>query len=202
MTTTPKKIGPFAEVIESSLIHCKGQTWQWDNFPEFGSLICIKESTKTLFGIVTQVTTGAPDTGRTPFMYQKTESELKREHPHIFAFLQTTFTCSLVAFQEHERFFYQTATTPAKIHAFIEQPTPTEQRQFFTKHDYLFTLHAHNQLTNSELLVALLRQQHLLGLLNKQHFFTCLETLSLLEGDNYARTAVLIERTGHLIKDA
>ncbi len=200
--TSTKKTAAFAEVIESSLVHCKGQTWQWDNFPEFGSLLCIKEPTKTVFGIVTHVTTGAPDTGRTPFIYQKTESELKREHPHIFAFLQTTFVCTLVAFVEHERFFYQTASTPAKIHAFIEQPTLQEQRQFFTKHDYLFTLHAQNQLKSSDLLVALLRQQHLLGILTKQHFFTCLETVALLEGDNYARTAVLIERTGHLVKDA
>lgn len=195
-----QKIAAFAEVIESSLTHCKGQSWQWDRFPEYGSLICIRESQRILFGVVTHITTGSPDTGRTPFIYQKTEDELKRDHPHIFAFLQTTFTCTLVAFQEHERLFYQTAPTPIKIHAFIEQPTLQEQRLFFKKHDYLFNLHAHQQLASSELLLALLKQQHNLGLLTKEHFFTCLELLNLLEGDNYTRTSLLIGRAAQLIE--
>lgn len=197
-----KKATPhaFAEVIESSLVQCTGQTWQWDNFPEFGSLVCIRQQNKTIFGIVTHVNTGSPDNGRTPFIYKKTEDELQREHPHIFAFLQTTFSCALVAFQEHDRFFYQTPPSPVKIHAFIEQPSQQEQRLFFAQHGYLFSLHALGHLANDELLNALLRQQHQLNLLTKEHLFRCIDTLMLLDGDNYRRARTVIERSGKLIK--
>ncbi len=190
----------FAEVIESSLTQCTGQTWQWDHFPEYGSLVCIRLAEKIFFGIVTHVNTGSPDNGRTPFIYKKTEKELQREHPHIFAFLQTTFSCALVAFQDQARLFYQTPPTPIKIHSFIEKPSEQEQRLFFTRHDYLFSLHALGHLTNDELLNALIRQQHQLGTLTKEHLFNCIDTLMLLDGDNYRRARTLIERSGSLIQ--
>jgi hypothetical protein len=61
----------FAEVVESSLQSFTAQTWQWDNFPAFGSLVCVQGKQRTLFGIVYQVQTGSMDPSRYPFPYQK-----------------------------------------------------------------------------------------------------------------------------------
>jgi len=68
-----KHTNHFAEVIESSIAGFLAQSWQWDNFPTFGSLVIIKEKRRTLFGIVHQVQTGSMDPMRYPFTYQKTE---------------------------------------------------------------------------------------------------------------------------------
>ena len=77
----------FAEVIESSLNSFTAQSWQWDKFPAFGSLVQIKNGLSTIYAIVHQVQTGSMDPQRTPFTYQKTQEELMAEQPQIFAFL-------------------------------------------------------------------------------------------------------------------
>ncbi len=82
----------FAEVIESSLDHYTAQCWNWKQFPTFGSLVSIQDKELHILGIVTNIQTGSMDPSRTPFAYQKTEEELEREQPQIFAFLKTTFS--------------------------------------------------------------------------------------------------------------
>src|SRR6478609_5317855 len=90
----------FAEVIESSLQGFTAQCWQWDNSPTFGSMVTIAGKKRTLFGLVHQMHTGSTDPVRYPFAYQKTEEELLREQPQIFAFLKTSFMCLIIGYQE------------------------------------------------------------------------------------------------------
>ena len=78
----------FAEVIESSLGVFTAQCWQWDYFPEFGSLVQVKSGGDRILGVVIQVQTGSMDPMRYPFPYQKTEDELRKEQPQIFEFLK------------------------------------------------------------------------------------------------------------------
>ena len=90
--TSQNKHPFFAEVIESSLDHYTAQCWEWKQFPTFGSLVSIQDKELQVLGLVTGIQTGSMDPSRTPFAYQKTEEELEREQPQIFAFLKTTFT--------------------------------------------------------------------------------------------------------------
>ena len=62
---------PFAEVIESSLQHWLIQSWEWNTFPSYGSLVVIEDKNQTLYGIVHHVQTGSMDPVRYPFAYKK-----------------------------------------------------------------------------------------------------------------------------------
>src|SRR5579872_2541465 len=130
----------FAEVIESSLTGWLAQSWRWDTFPSFGSLITIEEKKRTLFGIVHQVQTGSMDPIRYPFPYQKTEEELLREQPQIFEFLKTTFSCVTIGYQEKGSLFYLVSPEPPKIHSFISHPPIEITKTFFSNMRYLHLL--------------------------------------------------------------
>lgn len=184
----------FAEVIESSLGSCKGQTWQWDTVPPFGSLVLIKEHETTQFGIVTALQTLSENTNYAPFTYQKTQEELLKEQPHIFDFLHTRFTVTLVAFAKNNTLFYQITPVPPKMHAFITMPTTQEVTYFFTKADYLYPLLESNLTNKDELIIALLQQQKELALLSKERLFEILDILLYLEQDAYQKIALLIKR--------
>src|SRR5690349_14278413 len=97
---------PFAEVIESSLHGFLAQTWQWDNFPAFGSLVTVTSNKRTHLAIVHQIKTGSMDPIRYPFPYQKTEEELLAEQPQIFEFLKTAFSCLTIGYQEKGKLYY------------------------------------------------------------------------------------------------
>src|SRR5689334_4954716 len=91
---------PFAEVIESSIDTALVQSWQWDVFPRFGSLVEILHKEYSILGLVTGITTGSMDPVRYPFPYQKTEDELMAEQPQIFEFLKTTFKIQVVGYTQ------------------------------------------------------------------------------------------------------
>ena len=74
----------FAEIVESSLTNWTAQSWDWDMFPAFGTLVVVPENKRSLFGIVYQINTGSLEPGRYPFTYQKTQEELLKEQPQIF----------------------------------------------------------------------------------------------------------------------
>ena len=118
-TMTSKQFArkPFAEVIESSLQGWLAQSWNWNCFPAFGSLVTIETKKRQLFGIVHQIQTGSMDPMRHPFPYQKTEEELLQEQPQIFEFLKTTFSCLTLGYSERERIIYLLAPEPPQIHS-------------------------------------------------------------------------------------
>ena len=185
----------FAEVIESSLGFFKAQSWEWDYFPAFGSLVTVRAGATTVFGIVYAVQTGSFDAGRYPFTYQKTEAELQAEQPQIFEFLQTTFTCLTIGFLEHNRIVYQVAPQPPKMHAFVSHATLPEITQFFSSSAYLHILfNAPHINPIDELLLALLRTQAEQGLLTKELFFEFTQTMTLITGDDYRRLKIFMSR--------
>ncbi len=193
------KLHSFAEVIESSLHAFKAQSWQWDYFPAFGSLVTIQTSERTLFGIVYAVQTGSFDQGRYPFTFQKTESELRAEQPQIFEFLQTTFSCLTVGFSEKNNLVYQIAPEPPKMHTFVHHATPAELSQFFSSCMYLHLVFGSPHITAvDELLLAVLRVQAERSLLTKELFFEFVDTLSLITGDDYRRLKIFMSRAQSL----
>jgi hypothetical protein len=210
-TRTGKQSTYFAEIIESSLQSWRAQSWQWDVFPPFGSLIAIESKTKIIFGIVHQIETGSMDPGRYPFAYQKTEEELLREQPQIFEFLRTSFVCLTLGYQalDHQTgqnnpqiFFYQLAPEPPKIHAFARPATPEEQKTFFANNQYLHVLFNHtNSIVNlDELLLALLEQQTVHASINSNEINEFITTFSLLTGNDYRRLKIFLQRAEPIIK--
>jgi hypothetical protein len=199
MTMTTNKA--FAEVIESSLNGFLAQSWRWDSFPAFGSLVMVQGKKRTIFGLVHQIQTGSLDPVRYPFPYQKTEQELLQEQPQIFEFLKTTFSCLIVGYQEAGIMHYLIAPEPAKIHAFIE-PVPTDlSKQFLYKDRYLPLLFsmASTVFNLDELLLALLKHQADLNLLSSDKLDTFVQNLSLLTGNDYRRVKLFLQRVEPLL---
>jgi hypothetical protein len=195
MKTATNKSHSFAEVIESSLQGFTAQSWQWDTFPEFGSLVTIETKKRTLFGVVHAISTGSMEPGRYPFTYQKTEEELLAEQPQIFEFLKTSFSCIILGFSEHEVMLYHRAPEPPKIHAFVSLATPLEYKRFFACHDYLHVLASSQQPESvDELMLALLRNAHQQKLLDQAKLESFIEIYSLLIGNDYRRLKLFIQR--------
>lgn len=192
----------FAEVIQSSLNGFLAQSWRWDAFPAFGSLIMIPGKKRTLFGLVHQIQTGSLDPVRYPFPYQKTEDELLREQPQIFEFLKTTFSCMIIGYQEQANMYYLLAPEPAKIHAFVE-PVPTDlAKQFLYQDRYLPILFSMSDsvFNLDELLLALLKYQDSLNLLTPEKMEEFVQSLSLLTGNDYRRLKLFLQRVEVLIE--
>ena len=63
----------FGEIIDSSLARWIAQSWKWDKFPNFGSLVVIEQGDLILYGVVSEIKTGSQDSSRLPYAYQKTE---------------------------------------------------------------------------------------------------------------------------------
>ncbi len=190
----------IAEIIQTSLPEWTGQCWIWNQIPSFGSLMITTHNTSKIFGIVHTISTGSSDPIRKPMPYQKTEEELLRDQPQIFEFLQTTFTCTTVGYQEGENIFYHLPEKPAKIHAFIAQANDEEYRLFFNSDQFLHLLfNSFSPTVNiDELLLALLKQLHTKKILDAAKFHDFVETFSTLCKNDYQRLKIFLKRTNYL----
>ncbi len=199
MSTTNK---PFSEVVESSLHQFKAQCWQWDNYPAFGSLLCVEQKPYLFIGVVNEINTGSIDPSRTPFAYQKTEEQLKKEQPQIFEFLKTTFNCIILGYRYKERWFYTAPAHPAKVHGFVRPATEEEQRFFFAQERYLHRLFNLAYLVSNidELLLALIAYQAQSGPITKAHLNSFLQTYALLTGNDYRRIKLFLQQAEPLIQ--
>ncbi len=191
---------PFGEVIESSLQSFTAQTWQWDDFPAYGSLVSIEQPEGTYIGLVYEVSTGSIDPSRSPFAYQKTEQELKKEQPQIFEFLKTTFSCITLGSITQERCHYTAPAHPAKIHSFIMHTNSTISYQFLSKPLWIQRLFALSGIVANvdELLLAVFSQE-------KNNYFDApkmqemMQTYSLLTGNDYRRIKLFLGRAAPFI---
>lgn len=201
LNNNPSENKPFAEVIESSLDHFLAQSWQWDIFPSFGSLVTVKTKKRTLIAVVHHIQTGSMDPNRYPFAYQKTEEELMAEQPQIFSFLKTTFSCLVLGYQEKGAIHYTLSPEPPKIHSFIQHADHDIMKSFFYQDIYLHILFAAiNQIQNiDELLLAMLKQQKNLGILSEQKLHQLINTFSLLTANDYRRLKLFLQRTQNII---
>jgi hypothetical protein len=187
---------PFAEIVESSLQSFVAQSWQWDKFPSFGSLVTVTNGSRITIGIVHQIQTGSMDPTRYPFPYQKTEEELRREQPQIFEFLRTTFTCLVAGYFEKGSTHYVLCPTPPKIHAFVSPISPEYMQRYSNSPHYLHLLFglAHNVFNLDELLLALLTNMQQEELLTDEKLAEFITTFSLLTGNDYRRLKLFLQR--------
>lgn len=190
----------FAEVIESSLHSFTGQSWQWDRFPPFGSLVYIQNGLSTVYAIVHQVHTGSMDPQRTPFTYQKTQEELLAEQPQIFTFLKTSFSCLILGYEQKGKLYYTISPEPPKIHTFIYPMQADALKTFFYQETYLHTLFSSAQHISNldELLLAIFKQHQDLGILTKPKLHQLIEVFSILTGNDYRRLKLFLQRVQHI----
>lgn len=192
----------FSEVIESSLHHFKAQCWQWDDYPSYGSLVCVEQGAYLFIGIVHEVATGSSDPSRAPFAYQKTEEQLKKEQPQIFEFLKTTFGCLVLGYRFKERWFYSAPAHPSKVHAFVRPATKEECQFFLSKERYLHRLfNLSGQIHNiDELLLALLSHASRQERGAKVPLQQFLQTYALLTGNDYRRIKLFLQQAEPLLQ--
>jgi hypothetical protein len=191
----------FGEIVEGSLQSWKACCWHWDILPPFGSLLVTSHGSLTLFGVVAHVQTGSIDPGRYPFPYQKTEDELKREQPHIFALLQTLVSCITLGYQEENRLYYQLPPYPPKIHAFARQATLEELTAFFSNISYVHLLcaAAAQFVSREELALALLKYLADRQALTPEHVNRFISAFSSLSGHEYRTLKFFLQRVEALL---
>jgi hypothetical protein len=186
---------PFAEVIQSAIHTFIAQTWQWNEFPAFGSLVCAQVQSRTIFALVHDIKTGSIDSGRSPFTYQKMPEDLEREQPQIFALLQTAFTCQVVGYNEQKKAFYLLAPEPLPIHTFIAGASREACEQFFSSFAYLHILFASTgQVQNLDELLLAVMQRHQPIFHNRTMLFEFMKVFSLLTGNDYRRIKLFLQR--------
>jgi hypothetical protein len=193
---------PFAEIVESSLGYFIAQSWQWNCFPRFGSLVQVFCDDFILLGCVGSIQTGSMDPMRYPFPYQKTEEELKAEQPHIFEFLKTVFTVVNLGYMnvesnfEEEKIFYSLPPKPSKIHAFVQTAIIDVQERFLIDSNFLHVLFSgsHNVTNVDELIIAIITMLKKSEILNKFKMDIFCKTFSLLTGNDYRRLKILLQR--------
>lgn len=186
----------FAEVIESSTTAWVAQSWQWNKFAQYGSLVTIQSKSMTLFGLVHHVQTGSMDPSRYPFPYKKTQEELMAEQPQIFEFLKTSFSCIAMGYQENSICIHLTLPEPPPIHSFVYSATHKQAELFFASDQFLFPIFSSliPGLNIDELLLATIRYQSQYNILTPERLKKYLEKYSLLIGNDYRRLKFFIER--------
>lgn len=199
-----KSMPPFAEVVESKLDYFVAQSWKWDYFPAFGSLVQVVTDSHLILGCISHVETGSMDPLRYPFPYQKTEEELLREQPQIFEFLKTVFKVHILGYIEVKdslRVRYLVPSQPCKIHSFVSNASQLFQNIFFEKADYLHVLFAgSHQIQNiDELLLAILKQLGQTNHLSQNMLDQFCELFSLLVGNDYRRVKLFLQRVQGVI---
>jgi hypothetical protein len=190
----------FSEVIESALGYFVAQSWEWDDFPEFGSLVEVENNGLTHIGCVTNINTGSIDPMRTPFPYKKTEEELRSEQPHIFEFLKTTYNVISLGYCIGEKTVYRLPLKPCKIHSFASHCSNEFSFRFLQGGEFLNVLFAASGRVDNfdELLIALVSrlqegERGKVDLIEKLY-----EKLSLLTGNDYRRLKVFFSRVESL----
>lgn len=185
----------FAEILESSIFHFTAQSWQWNMIPEFGSLVTATSSGRTIFAIIYDIKTGPIDPIRQPVAYQRTEEQLLKEQPQIFEFLSTSFSCIAIGYLEDSQLFYNLPPQPPKMHTFVNFAQQEQYEQCFATEQFLYLLcNTKEQINLEEILLAILKHQLKNKVLTKKRFNKFIETLFMLNKNNYVQTKMFLTR--------
>lgn len=187
---------PFAEIIESSLIKITAQCWDIDIVPTFGQCVEIKGEYIEVYALINHIQTGAFDSLRKPSPFKKTIAQLKKEQPHIFEFLVTTFTCIPFAYSYQGKLFYAPPPEPPRIHEFIQPISFEKISILFSKKSFLTSIFSmQDQISNiDELILACMRIIHNRRSLSVDFYTDLLGVYALLIGNDYRRVRMFASR--------
>ncbi len=192
----------FGEVLKSNLSIASIQCWQPNVVPSFGSLVMIEDADRQFVGVVCDIMSGSSDPVRQPFAYQKTEAELKRDHPQIFMFIQTTVTVALLGFIDAQNnIWHMVPPQPARLHSFVQPATDELFCSFFKTPRFLhmlFTVHR-GLLLRDDLLLSIMQKLACATILTPDFLYEASQQLSLLAGADYKQLKVFLQRLEQLI---
>lgn len=188
----------LGEVISSSLTSWTVQAWEWEQFPEFGSIVRLVAGDHLLFGQVYDIQTGSDDPTRQPFAYQKTALELRRDQPQIFEFLKTRFICLPIGYQHLGVLQFCLPPKPPQIHTFVAPATAQDLAVLCKSGGLLQVLFTQATKVEAfeELLLALLRYLKPHGLVTREFLMQMMEHLTLLWASDYRRLKLFMDRVG------
>lgn len=147
----------FAEIVQSSINQWKAICWNWNQIPEFGSIVSISQHHLEYLAIVSGIETGSGDPGRIPFPYQKTFEQLEREQPQIFELLQTTFDLVPLGYLENQEPFNLLPPRPPLIHSFVSFAPHSSIKKLCALDRFLSLLFSSEVVLLQELVVCLIR---------------------------------------------
>lgn len=190
----------IGEVMHSTLSQWSTQAWQWNSYPDFGSVVCLESDNTQVFGVVYYIKTGSDDSVRQAFAYQKSELELQQEQPQIFEFLKTEFSAIPLGYKIGNSVVYAMPLRPPKIHAFVRLATPQELGTLLGNAGSMQALFSQYSKIEyfEELLLAFLRYLESHKLVTRALLMQVSEQLSLVTANDYRRLKMFMDRVGDL----
>jgi hypothetical protein len=150
------------EVIQASTTEFVAQCYELYQIPPLGSLVKTKDQALELYGIVYNAATTSLEPGRRPIARgkdEKTEEGIYQASPQLLKLLRSEFGALVVGHRQDKKLYHYLPPTPARIHGFVYQCTPSEVMEFGQSFDFLNILvNARLPVSTEELIAAALRQ--------------------------------------------
>ena len=193
-------LGYLGEVVYSAISQWTTQAWQYDCYPEFGSVICLQSDQVQIFGVVYHIKTDSDDPVRQVFAFQKLEQELREEQPQVFAFAKTSFSAIPLAFLQAGRLIYAMPPRPPKLHSFVRLATTAELVNLLANSGCVHALFSQYAKIEyfEELLLAFLRYLEQNNLVSRSLLMQISEQLSLVTTNDYRRLKMFMDRVGDI----
>lgn len=190
----------LGEVVHSAISQWTTQAWQWDSYPEFGSIVCVQTDAMKIFGLVYYIKTGSDDPVRQPFAFQKTQAELQQEQPQIFAFCKTSFSALPLGYEQGQQLIYAMPPRPPQLHSFVRLATKDELQQLLSGAGCTHALFSqYNKVEYfEELLLAFLRYLEQNNLVSRALLMQVSEQLSLVMNNDYRRLKMFMDRASDI----
>ena len=190
----------LGEVVYSTISQWTTRAWQWDCYPEFGSVVRLQSDHTTIFGVVYYIKTGSEDPTRQAFAFGQDQKTLKQNQPQVFAFLSTDFSAVPLAYQQQSRLVYAMPPRPPQIHAFVRLASVDELAVLLAGHGCVHALFSQYSKIEyfEELLLAFLRYLEQNNLVSKKLLMQISEQLSLATANDYRRLKMFMDRVGDI----
>lgn len=194
-----------AEVVESSTTEFTAECRELHGSPPFGSLVKVHSPPLLIYGVIYHIATQSLEPYRRPMAFGKTEEELQREQPQIYALLRTHFKALVVGYAPEDRpdFIVQAIPpVPARLHTFVYACPSEEVRRFTSDLHFLRVVVNTFRGTNEELLIAVC--YHIIAAHDgqREHLIRIGKELCWLFRDDYHRLTHLLRRLENHISRA
>ncbi len=132
----------LAEVVESSTCRFVAEARREAPLPAFGAWVRVPTAQSgEVLAVVSSIEMGSIEPGRRAVALGRTGDELRREMPHVFELLRTTFTAEVLAHRTPEGRLRQTLPSyPPAIHDFVYACPDDKVCTLAEPYDYLRTL--------------------------------------------------------------
>ncbi|MDX1420739.1 MAG: HAS-barrel domain-containing protein [Rubricoccaceae bacterium] len=140
---------PVAEVIESSTRHVVAEVLKDQEAPPFGTWVEIEtQEGVVLYALVSHAETGSVEPGRQAVALGRSRDEIRREMPHVFELIRTTFRAVVLGYWDGRsrtpegapRVHQTLPPRPAALHDFVRPCGPEAVARLGAPYDFLRSL--------------------------------------------------------------